>query len=180
MRVIAGAAQGRRLSAPPGPTTRPFTDRAKEALFSSLGDVVVGARVLDLFAGSGSLGIEALSRGADSATFVEKSRAATEMIRQNLGVTSLDGDVVRGDVEQFLRSARRQFDLAFVDPPYDRSLALLEDVLSQTAELLDDGGIMVLHRRAGEEAPPAPDGTSLVDERRYGDTKLWIFRREPS
>ncbi len=180
MRVIAGAAKGRRLSAPPGPRTRPLTDRAKEALFSSLGEAVVGARVLDLFAGSGSLGIEALSRGADTATFVEKSRAATGLIRKNLDVTSLDGDVIRRDVEQFLSSARGDFDLAFVDPPYERSLALLEDVLSQTAELLSDGGMMVLHRRAGEEAPPAPKGTSLVDERRYGDTILWFFRQGQS
>ncbi len=180
VRVIAGAAKGRRLSAPPGLGTRPLTDRVKEALFSSLGDEVAGARILDLFAGSGSLGIEALSRGAASAVFVEKSRTTAGMIRKNLDVTSLEGEVICADVEPFLRSAHGEFDLAFVDPPYARSLALLEDVLSKTAELLADGGIMVLHRRAGEETPAAPDGTALVDDRRYGDTQLWIYRRELS
>ena len=175
VRVIAGLAKGRRLKAPPGPGTRPFTDRAKEALFSALGEKVVGARILDLFAGSGSLGIEALSRGSASATFVEKSRGAAGLIRKNLDMTLLDGEVICGEVEQFLQSAQGEFDLAFVDPPYDLSLALVEDVLSGTAELLGDGGMIVLHRRAGEEAPLAPGGTTLVDNRRYGDTQLWLY-----
>jgi 16S rRNA (guanine(966)-N(2))-methyltransferase RsmD len=180
VRVIAGVAKGRRLRAPPGRGTRPLTDRAKEGLFSSLGEKVVGARILDLFAGSGSLGIEALSRGAAGATFVERARGATGLIRKNLDVTLLDGEVICGKVEQFLRSAQGEFDLVFVDPPYDLSLALVEEVLSGTAELLGDGGMMVLHRRAGEEAPPAPGGTVLVDERRYGDTRLWLYGREQS
>lgn len=178
MRVIAGVAKGRRLSTPPGPATRPLTDRAKEALFSSLGDAVGGARILDLFAGSGSLGIEALSRGATGAVFVEKSRAAAGLIRKNLDVTALEGEVICGDVEVFLRSAQGEFNLAFVDPPYATSLALVEEVLLGTAGLLADGGIMVLHRRVGERAPSPPDGTSLVDDRRYGDTQLWLYRRE--
>ncbi len=180
VRVIAGVAKGRRLRAPPGSGTRPLTDRAKEGLFSSLGERVVGARILDLFAGSGSLGIEALSRGAADATFVEKARGAAGLIRKNLDMTLLDGEVICGKVEQFLRSAQGGFDLVFVDPPYDLSLALVEDVLSGTAELLGDGGMMVLHRRAGEEAPPAPGGTVLVDERRYGDTRLWLYGRQQS
>ena len=180
VRVISGAAKGRRIKAPPGSSTRPLTDRAKEALFSTLGERVVEARVLDLFAGSGSLGIEALSRGAASATFVEKSRLASGLIRRNLDLTSLDGEVICSEVKAFLESAQGQFDLAFIDPPYDRSLALVQDVLSGTAGLLADGGTMVLHRRAGEETPSAPHGTVLVDERRYGDTQLWLYRGEHS
>ena len=143
-----------------------------------MGELVVGARVLDLFAGSGSLGIEALSRGAASATFVEKSRQAAGLIRKNLDVTLLDGEVICAAVEKFLPSAQGEFDLAFIDPPYDRSLALVQDVLSGTAGLLADGGTMVLHRRAGEETPSAPHGTVLADERRYGDTQLWLYRGE--
>ncbi len=104
MRVIAGVAKGRRLRAPPGSGTRPLTDRAKEGLFSSLGEKVVGARILDLFAGSGSLGREALSRGAAGATFVEKARGAAGLIRKNLDKTLLDGEVICGKVEQSLRS----------------------------------------------------------------------------
>ncbi len=177
MRVIAGSAGGRRLHAPRGPNTRPLTDRAKEGLFSSLGNDVIGARVLDLFAGSGSLGIEALSRGAAQATFVEKSRIAAGLIRKNLDLTALDGVVVCGYVEKFLQSEKGEFDLVFVDPPYDRSLALVEDVLAGTAPLLGYGGTIVLHRRAGEDAPSAPPEMALTDERRYGDAQLWIFRK---
>jgi 16S rRNA (guanine966-N2)-methyltransferase len=153
-------------------------DRVKEALFSSLGDRVVGARVLDLYAGSGSLGIEALSRGAASVTFVEKARPALAALRSNLGSLGLGGQVVASDVEVYLARVDNEFDLVFVDPPYRLSLALLEDVLAAAAGVLGNGGLMVVHRRVGEASPAAPDGTRLSDERTYGDTQLWIYQRD--
>ena len=170
MRVIAGVAKGRRLQGPPGRDTRPMMDRVKEALFSSLGSRVSGAAVLDLYAGSGSLGIEALSRGAASATFVEKGRPALAALRSNL-------EVVAADVTTYLAGTGDRFDLVFVDPPYRLSLALLEDVLAAAAGVLGNGGVMVVHRRVGEAQPSGPEGITLRDDRRYGDTQLWIYHR---
>ena len=178
MRVIAGTAKGRRLQGPPGKDTRPMMDRAKEALFSSLGSVVEGAAVLDLYAGSGSLGIEALSRGAASATFVEMGRPALRALRTNLEVVGLGGEVVASDVTSYLARTGDRFDLVFVDPPYRLSLALLEQVLAAAAGVLGNGGVMVVHRRAGEARPKGPDGITLRDDRRYGDTRLWIYQRD--
>ena len=149
MRVIAGSARGRRLKGPPGDDTRPMMDRVKEALFSSLGVRVVGARVLDLYAGSGALGIESLSRGAGSVVFVEKGRAALATLRNNMETLGFDGRVIAGDVGSYLAAAGDRFDLVFVDPPYRLSLALVDEVLEGAAALLANGGTMVLHRRAG-------------------------------
>ena len=177
MRVIAGVAKGRRLQGPSGRETRPMMDRVKEALFSSLGSRVTGAAVLDLYAGSGSLGIEALSRGAASATFVEMGRPALAALRSNLEAVGLPGEVVASDVTAYLARAADQFDLVFVDPPYRLSLALLEDVLAAAAGVLGNGGVMVVHRRAGEAQPKGPEGITLRDDRRYGDTQLWIYQR---
>ena len=126
MRVIAGRFGGRRLSAPRGARTRPTADRVREALFSVLGDLE-GARVLDLFAGSGALGIEALSRGAAEATFVDSAPAALRALRENLTALDLEAEVRRADARGFLRSARkagREYDLVFLDPPYRRAAAL--------------------------------------------------------
>ena len=175
MRVIAGRAKGRRLQAPKGGETRPFTDRAKEALFSMLGDRVEKATVLDLYAGSGSLGIEALSRGAQVVVFVEKSRRARRAIDANLRACGFEGVIVSGNVEDYLASDEGSYELVFVDPPYRLSLALVSEVLVAAAGRLADGGTMMLHRRAGEEAPAPPPGTELLDERRYGDTQLYLY-----
>lgn len=126
MRVIAGEAKGRRLVAPRGTATRPATDRLRESLFAMLGQRCQDAAVLDLYAGSGSLGIEALSRGAARATFVERERAAVDAIARNLEASGL-GDravVVRADVAAYLRATAETFDLAFVDPPYSDAEAL--------------------------------------------------------
>lgn len=177
MRVIAGLAKGRRLQVPKGSKTRPFTDRAKEALFSALGDRVEGAAVLDLYAGSGSLGIEALSRGAGTVVFVEKSRSALTAIEANLETCRFEGVVVAGDVGDFLERDEGRYDLVFIDPPYRLSLALVSEVLAAAAGRLADGGTMIVHRRAGEEPPAPPNATRLVDERRYGDTQLYLYRR---
>ena len=162
MRVVAGHWRGRPLKAPPG--ARPTADRVKEALFSILGDRVPGARVLDLFAGSGALGIEALSRGASEATFVDDDARAVAVIRANL--RGAEAKVVRRDATAFLRTATAQYDLVFLDPPYRLGPRLALPV----AGVLAPGGLAVTEsdRRTPLDLPDL----LLEDERRYGDTLI--------
>lgn len=175
MRIIAGVAKGRRLIGPKGDATRPMTDRAKEALFSTLAGKVVDARVLDLYAGSGSLGLEALSRGAASCVFVERDRRATTALRRNLDAVGLGGEIVAADVERFLGTTTAASDLAFVDPPYGLALASVESVVEALERTLSEEATVVVHRRRGEEPPTTIGGLSLVDRRGYGDTELWRY-----
>jgi 16S rRNA (guanine(966)-N(2))-methyltransferase RsmD len=174
MRVIAGRYGGRRLTAPPGAATRPTSDRVREALFSILGPRVEGARVLDLFAGSGALGIEALSRGAAAATFVDAAPAAIRVLRANLSALEIEAEVVRADALAALRTARaaaRQYDLLFLDPPY-RHAERLAPALSEAIDgLVAPGGSVV--SESDRRAPLALD-LQLTDERRYGDTLIRI------
>ncbi len=177
MRVIAGAAKGRKLAGPKGGATRPMTDRAREALFSSLGAGVAGAEVVDLYAGTGSLGLEALSRGAASAVFVERDRKALGALRRNVEAVGLGGEVVAGDVAAFLEGEAGPFRLAFVDPPYAVSLASLADVLRLLDHSLAPGATIVVHRRAGQPDPEAPGSWLVAGERRYGDTVLFRYEK---
>jgi len=177
MRIIAGIVKGRRLVGPEGSGTRPMTDRAREALFSSLGDIVVRANVLDLYAGSGSIGLEALSRGAATVVFVERDRAALRALRRNIDHVGLGGEIIPTDVERYLEGSQTMVDLAFVDPPYALSLASVQSVLRKLIPKLNAGADIVVHRRAGSESPVV-GGLELVDRRRYGDTVLWRFRKE--
>lgn len=155
-----------------------MTDRVREALFSSLGAAVTDAIVLDLFAGSGSIGLEALSRGAAQVTFVEKDRAALDVLRRNITAVGLGGTVVAGDVTRFLGKGRAGFDLVFVDPPYALPLPSLLGILERVAEALTAGGIAVVHRRVGEELPERVAEMTLIDQRRYGSAELWRFQKE--
>ena len=177
MRVVAGIAGGRRLLAPPGRRLRPTTDRVREAMFSSLTslDAIRDATVLDLFAGTGALGIEALSRGAASATFVDADHAAIRAIEQNLATTGLGGDakVVHGDALRFIETIARAsgtetFDVALVDPPYafdgwPRLLAALPARLA----VLETGDHIDIH-------PP----WAAIKSRRHGDTVVTLVRRQ--
>ncbi len=173
MRVIAGSHGGARLRAPAGERTRPTSDRVREAVFSMLADVH-GERVLDLFAGSGALAIEALSRGAASATLVDSSPAAIEAIRGNLRALGLQAEVQRRDALAFLVAARvggRQYDLVFVDPPY-RLAGMVGRELSIALEpLLAPGGRVVTE---SDRRAPLELELPLARERRYGDTLIRI------
>jgi 16S rRNA (guanine966-N2)-methyltransferase len=175
MRVIAGRLGGRRLATPAGVHTRPTSDRVREALFSVLG-AVDDARVLDLFAGSGALGIEALSRGAAAATFVDSAPAAVRAVRDNLAALGLDAEVRRADARAFLRAARserRQYDLVFLDPPYRLATRLAPDLTTALGDLLAPGARVVAE---SDRRAPLELGLDLVDERRYGDTLIRIHR----
>ena len=175
MRVVAGRFKGHPLRAPRR-TTRPTLDRVREAVFSMLGPLD-GLDVLDLFAGSGALGIEALSRGAAGATFVDSDAAATRAIRENLARTRAEGRVVRSDALAFLRNAARQresWDLAFCDPPY-RLAARLGEPLSRMLEPVLAPGARVVCESAHRQ--PLELDLPLEKERRYGDTRIAVYRR---
>ena len=178
MRIIAGTAKGRTVLGPKGLETRPMTGRAREALFSALAGRVPDARVLDLYAGSGSLGLEALSRGARSAVFVEMDRQALIVLRKNVATIGLGGEVVAADVDRYLDRCVLQFDLAFVDPPYALSLASVQEVLCKLEPLLDGNASVVVHRRAGEKPPEGSGSLHLERERTYGDNRLWTYLKE--
>ncbi len=175
MRVISGRLGGRPLAAPRGSSTRPTSDRVREALFSILGATATDdARVLDLFAGSGALGIEALSRGAAEAVFVDSAAAAVAVIRRNLDSLGLSAEVRRAKVLAYLHSARslpRQYDLVFLDPPYGEASALGSELSVALAPVLapDCRVITESDRRA-----PLDLDLPLFDERRYGDTLIRI------
>ena len=174
MRVVAGRFGGRRLQAPPGSATRPTSDRVRESLFAVLGDRVTGARVLDLFAGSGALGIEALSRGAVEATFVDSSPAAIRAIRGNLAALGIEADVCRADARAALRTARsaaRQYDLVFLDPPYRLAERLAPGLTEGLEALLAPGGSVISE---SDRRAPLALTLPLHDERRYGDTLIRI------
>ncbi len=178
MRIIAGLAKGRRLASPPGATTRPLTDRVREAVFASLGSDVRSARVLDLFSGTGSAGLEALSRGAASVVFVERDRKALDALRTNVAAVGLGGEIVADDVDRYLTRTATMTDLAFVDPPYALPLPSVSQILERLEPRLADGGTVVVHRRKGDEPPQRVGELSLVDRRRYGDAELWRYRKE--
>ena len=174
VRVIAGRYGGRRLKAPPGINTRPTADRVREALFSILGDRVTQARVLDLFAGAGTLGIEALSRGAAQATFVDSAPRAVAALRANLGALGADAEVVRSDALRWLRSASggaRQYSLVFLDPPYRRAEGLGGELSDLLPPVLAPGALVIAE---SDRRAPLELNITATDERRYGDTLIRI------
>ena len=178
MRVIAGSAKGRRLIGPDTRETRPLTDRAREGVFSALAGLVDEAEVLDLYAGSGSIGIEALSRGAGRVVFVEKGREALGALRQNLTNLGFENVTVVGqDVGEFLRTATGGFDLIFFDPPWAMDTAALAEQIKGADRLADDGAELVVHRRRADPAPPPAAGWRLLTTRRYGDGVIYRFEK---
>ena len=181
-RIISGVVGGRRLQTPAGPRTRPTSDRVREALFSRLEhlDVLSGARVLDLYAGSGALGLEAASRGARSVLLVDADRNAAKVARGNAAVVGLPGVIVREDtVERVLLAGPGgggRVDLVFLDPPYDLS----EDALGDALALLVGHGwlapeaLVVVERSSRSPEPRWSEGLATAGERRYGETRMWF------
>ena len=180
MRVITGTARGRRLKELSGSETRPTTDRVKEGLFSIIQFEIEGRRALDLFAGTGQLGIEALSRGASSCVFVDQRREAAKLVEENLRLTELQdrGQVVCGDALAFLAAAREKFDLLFLDPPY--GAGLLEQALEAAVrfDILRGHGIIICESAADQVLPELPAPYVFHRAYRYGRIKLTVYRRE--
>jgi 16S rRNA (guanine966-N2)-methyltransferase len=178
MRVISGSAKGIQLQAVPGSGTRPISDRVKEAVFNILGDAIVGSRVLDLFAGTGSVGIEALSRGAEQAVFVEKHPKAIATIQANLRRTALKAEarVVRADVFKFLAGTPQPFDLIYIAPPQYQGLwgkTLL--ALDAVPEWLDPFGVAIVQIFPKEMEPISLTSLQLSEQRKYGSTLLCFY-----
>ena len=180
MRVITGIARGVQLKTPDGLTTRPTTDRVKEALFSIIQFEIPGAAVLDLFGGTGQLGIEALSRGAKSAVFVDAGEPACRLIRENLKRTRLEvqAKVIRSDYLDYLRRCRETFQIIFLDPPYAE--VFLENALNCITEIdiLQSGGIIVAERPVGKDLPWEFEGFTRSRDYKYGNTLLTVYRKQ--
>ena len=179
MRVISGKARGVTLKTPAGMATRPTADRVKEAIFSILQFDLPGTTVLDLFGGTGQLGIEALSRGAKAAVFVDEREDACKLIRENLKRTKLEeyGQVVRSDYCAFLKSTTRKFDIILLDPPYaevflENSLNLITQI-----DILQTNGIIVTERPTGKPLLLDFPGYSRSKDYKYGNTLITLFRK---
>ncbi len=182
MRVISGKARGVNLKTPDGMTTRPTADRVKEALFSILQFDLPGARILDLFGGTGQLGIEALSRGAKSAVFVDAGEPACKLIRENLKRTGMESNakVIRSDYLTYLNGCKELFDIVFLDPPYAE--VFLENSLKKLTEIdiLHSGGIIVSERPVGKALDLEFSGFIRSRDYKYGHTLLTLYRKDES
>lgn len=179
MRVITGIARGRRLKELPGLETRPTTDKVKESVFNIVQFDIEGRRVLDLFAGTGQMGIEALSRGAAFCTFVDLRKEAAAVVRENLAHTKLDeyARVIQGDYMAFLTGCREKFDLVFLDPPYNKGM--LEKALETIAkiDIMTENGIIVCESAAEAALPELEAPYEKGREYRYGKIKLTLYHR---
>ena len=177
MRVITGKARGVQLKTPDGMLTRPTADRVKEALFSIINFDIPGAKVLDLFGGTGQLGIEALSRGAERCVFVDAREDACKLIKENLKRTKLEGTVIRSDFMDYLNRRKEQFTIIFLDPPYAEEY--LEKAIKRIAEIdiLQTDGIIVAERPVGKELLWEFEGYQRSKDYKYGKTLLTIYRK---
>jgi len=182
MRVITGAARGFNLETMPGDETRPTSDRVKHGLFNILQFDIAGRTVLDLFAGSGQLGIEALSRGAVKCVFVEKNKAAAEVIQRNITALSQrapeafrDAKLEVRDAAQYLSATGERFDIALLDPPYADGIS--QELLNAVAAVMRDGGVIVCETDGKISPPPGAGGFSVVRDYRYGRAALWVYRK---
>lgn len=179
MRVITGIARGRRLKEPQGLETRPTTDRVKEGIFSSIQFEIEGRRVLDLFGGTGQMGIEALSRGAARCTFVDLRKEAVGIIRENLKLTGLEGQatVVQGDALAFLTRCREKYDVIFLDPPYASDLLKKAMETIPAIDIVTENGIIVCENGSTTGWPEVEPPYRLQKEYRYGKVRTALYRR---
>lgn len=180
MRVITGTARGCRLQEPKGQDTRPTTDKVKEGIFSAIQFEIEGRRVLDLFAGTGQLGIEALSRGAKSAVFIDNRSEAAALVRENLKRTRLgeSAEVLCTDALRYLRESGRQFDIVFLDPPYGGKQLQEAFAAVMAFDILAVCGIVIAEYPNGEEPPKAEGVYRCVREYRYGRINAALYRRD--
>ncbi|MBO5357704.1 MAG: 16S rRNA (guanine(966)-N(2))-methyltransferase RsmD [Clostridia bacterium] len=177
MRVITGIARGKRLVTPDGSDVRPTSDKVKEALFSALQFDIEGRRILDLFAGSGQLGIEALSRGAKSCVFVDNSRASINLVKKNLEITGLSSNakVIQSDFASFAAMSRDTFDIVFLDPPY--AAGMLVDAVKAVLPLMSDYGMIICEYPPEVNLPEEVGGFNIHRTYRYGKINAAIYRK---
>ncbi len=177
MRVITGEARGRKLITLEGDDVRPTTDRVKESIFNIIQFDVEGAYVLDLFAGSGQLGIEALSRGAKHCTFVDASNRSIEVVKQNLKTVGFEkrASVFCGDGKMYITLSRDKFDIALLDPPYNKKI--IDSVLPFVAEKMTENGVILCESELREELPETAGEFSKHREYKYGKIKITAYRK---
>lgn len=178
MRVITGIARGMRLESPEGTDVRPTSEKTKEAVFSTLHFSIEGRRILDLFAGSGQLGIEALSRGAEKCVFTDASQASVDIVKRNLQKTGFAARsvVCRTDYASFLRSTKEIFDIAFIDPPYKAGVAV--DALTLTAGIMSEFGTIVVEHPPEVELPDSVGGFGIYRTYKYGKlVNVTVYKR---
>lgn len=175
MRVISGSARGRRLEALEGNDVRPTTDKVKESIFNIIQFGIEGRRFLDLFAGSGQMGIEAISRGAKQAVFIEQSRKALSVLKKNIASVRFEekSKVINTDAKAFLSTNREKFDIAFLDPPYNKGI--LQDVLPLVAENMNKGGLIICESPLKEELSEKIGEFSLDRSYHYGKIKISVY-----
>ncbi len=178
MRVTGGIGRGRRLKVPSGSRVRPTSDKVKQALFNILGDRVTGAAFLDLYAGAGGIGIEALSRGAGRVVFVDSSQSSLAVIKQNIERTGLGerAQVVPAEAKAFLRKTSGSFDIIFLDPPYAEDLRPLLDLIAGSG-MMKPGGVVIAEHFKKQPSPERAGSLTLYREARYGDTVLAFYKR---
>lgn len=178
MRVITGKARGRMLETLKGNDVRPTTDKVKEAIFSAVQFELEGRHFLDLFAGSGQMGIEALSRGASTATFIDRSKLATRVIERNLSVTNLKqfANVRTMDSVDFIKSTTEEFDIIFVDPPYNKGI--IQEVMPLCAQRMKKTGVIICESALNDEILQKYYKFTLDRQRTYGKIKVSIYRHE--
>ncbi len=178
MRVITGTARGRRLNAPEGLDVRPTTDKVKEAIFSAIQFEIENAYVLDLFAGSGQMGIEAISRGASRAVFVDSSQRAIRCINENIRNVKFErySEVINRDSYDYIKLTRNMFDIIILDPPYRHNH--IDNILPFAAKKLKDGGLVICEYESEAGEPPAPESLMLRKTYRYGKINVSVFFRK--
>jgi len=172
MRILAGIYKNRTLATPKGKQTRPTSSKMRGAVFNILQNQIEGAHCLDLFAGSGAMGLEALSRGAASATFIERDREAIRCIQQNLKTLGAEGTVIKADALNGLKRLDKQYDIIYVDPPYDLEITPL---LERLPAVLAEGGMILLEQSRRAEVHPAE--LNLLERRDFGDSSLYFFSK---
>ncbi len=179
MRIISGQHKGRKLFTPKGTHTRPTSDRVREALFNIIAHRIPGSSFLDLYAGTGAVGIEAAGRGSETIVFVENNRSALSVLRNNIDLTGIDARVMATSVAKsidVLAGEESRFDVVFLDPPYrDAEVALKLAARIGERNLLADGGLIILEFGLSHFEPSSIDGLDLFDHRRYGDTGLAFY-----
>lgn len=181
MRVITGKARGTRLVTVSGnDIVRPTGEKAKEGIFSSIQFDIEGRTILDLFAGSGQLGIEALSRGAKSAVFVDISDVSLKAVKENLNKTGLNdfSEVIKADYSSYLLTSSKKFDIAFLDPPYNSGV--LQDALIKTANVMSDSGVIICEHPAQTQLPEAVSDFKVAKKYKYGKIHVTIYKKEQS
>ena len=178
MRVITGIARGRKLKVLEGDSVRPTTDKVKESIFSAIQFDIEGRRVLDLFAGSGQLGIEAISRGAESATFIDNSNAALDVIRDNVANVgfSKTAHIIKSDYASYLLMTPDRFDIAFVDPPY--GTGVLQNALEILPRVMNSYGIIICEHPVKDVLPQQVEGFKIYKTYKYGKIAVTIYRNE--